>query len=191
MKLENKNKILPQFISLFSFALALTILFLSMRAVMKIGGYCAEGGPYVITVHCPKGISILMPLSIFLLIPSFSVYGMNKIDKGPNYTILFWSFVFALLGWNFLEFGILGTPDQRGIVIGWLICAFVFFLFGLGPIILFGPKKTLSFLVGYEGDEYSPKILPFTKERMILVTIHILALITGIILGILLFIYFT
>ena len=39
----------------------LTVVFLSMRAVMDIGGYCASGGPYVIAQECPRGAAAMMP----------------------------------------------------------------------------------------------------------------------------------
>jgi len=42
----------------------LTILWLSMRAVMEIGGACASGGPYEIAVPCPDAVVAFMPLSI-------------------------------------------------------------------------------------------------------------------------------
>ena len=34
-------------------ALCLTLVFLGMRAVMDIGGACADGGPYVSRQSCP------------------------------------------------------------------------------------------------------------------------------------------
>lgn len=46
-------------------AFTLTILWLSMRAVMGIGGACASGGPYVPAVECPDAVVLLTPLSIF------------------------------------------------------------------------------------------------------------------------------
>src|SRR5436190_15088757 len=44
------------FVGLAGGTAALTILFLSMRAVMRIGGFCASGGPYQIQTQCPKGV---------------------------------------------------------------------------------------------------------------------------------------
>ena len=46
-------------------AFSLTILWLSMRAVMGIGGACASGGPYVPAVECPDAVVALTPVSIF------------------------------------------------------------------------------------------------------------------------------
>ena len=43
-------------------AAGITLLFLGMRAVMDVGGMCAEGGPYVIEQHCPEGAALAMLL---------------------------------------------------------------------------------------------------------------------------------
>jgi hypothetical protein len=44
---------------------SLAILWLTMRAVMGIGGSCASGGPYVPAVECPDAVVLLTPLSMF------------------------------------------------------------------------------------------------------------------------------
>ena len=46
-------------------AMSLTLVFVSMRAVMDVGGFCAEGGPYVIETHCPEGVPLLITGGIF------------------------------------------------------------------------------------------------------------------------------
>ena len=46
-------------------AASLAVLWLGMRAVMGVGGFCAEGGPYVIAHHCPEGTAWLIPLAVF------------------------------------------------------------------------------------------------------------------------------
>ena len=40
----------------------LTVVFLSMRAVMNVGGACGSGGPYVIAQPCPGGVAARLPL---------------------------------------------------------------------------------------------------------------------------------
>ena len=37
-------------------AASIVVIFLGMRAVLDIGGFCAEGGPYEIQTHCPDGV---------------------------------------------------------------------------------------------------------------------------------------
>lgn len=46
-------------------AASLTFVFLGMRAVMDVGGFCAEGGPYEIQTPCPEGVPLLMIGGIF------------------------------------------------------------------------------------------------------------------------------
>ena len=48
------------FVSLAAVACAITLLFLGMRSVMKIGGTCASGGPYLISSPCPKGVPLVV-----------------------------------------------------------------------------------------------------------------------------------
>jgi hypothetical protein len=43
---------------------SITVVFLSMRSVLDVGGQCASGGPYVIATPCPDG-TWLLPLAIF------------------------------------------------------------------------------------------------------------------------------
>src|SRR6266496_1776008 len=41
----------------------ITLVFLGMRAVMDVGGACADGGPYVSANPCPAGIGLIMTLA--------------------------------------------------------------------------------------------------------------------------------
>jgi len=53
--MQNFFKSILQHIALACFAISLTILFLGMRSVLGVGGFCAEGGPCETAVHCPSG----------------------------------------------------------------------------------------------------------------------------------------
>lgn len=114
-------------------AAGLTILFLGMRSVMAIGGYCASGGPYVIAQKCPDG-AWLIPVGIIVgLIAAFG-YAMAAAKlPGPRLWPLLWPALFLSLGWNFLEFG-LNPPVGDGVAWGWLICAITFFVMGAAPL---------------------------------------------------------
>lgn len=127
------SQILRMFLSVLFFCLSLTVLFLSMRAVLNIGGFCAEGGPYEIAVHCPKGIPVLASVSPLLMIASIFVY-ISAAESYVTGVFLFWSGIFLSLGWNFLEFA-LYPPQGEGIVYGWLVCGIMFGLMGIGPFI--------------------------------------------------------
>ncbi len=119
---------------------SLAIIFLSMRAVMDVGGFCAEGGPYQIQTPCPDGIALLLPLAIFGLIGSGAVVAAKGTTLGPPYAALvglLWPGLFLSLGWNFLQYGVFDATD--GVVWGWLIPGVLFVLMGLGPLALGSP----------------------------------------------------
>lgn len=104
-------------------ALCLTWIFLSMRAVMDIGGACAEGGPYVSAQPCPDAASVLLSLGIPVMMVASFVGTAAAVGRGaPNLLVPMWAFLFGSLGWNFLEYG----AFTDGIVWGWLLCGVLF-----------------------------------------------------------------
>jgi hypothetical protein len=115
-------------------AVCLTVLFLSMRAVMEIGGACASGRtPYAITHPCPKGVPGLMLLSIFGGLIFCFMYAISAI--GVNLIALAWPALFLSLGWNFVDYGI-NPPLGDAPAVGWLVCAVLFLLMGGVPLVL-------------------------------------------------------
>jgi hypothetical protein len=117
----------------------ITILFLTMRAVMDIGGYCAEGGPYEIAVHCPEGVAILMPLGIMGgMAAAFVMYAAGESVGGAygSLAMLAWPAVFISLGWNFLEYGVSPPAPEEGPVLGWILTGIVFVIMGGGPLVM-------------------------------------------------------
>jgi hypothetical protein len=119
-------------------AFSITILWLSMRAVMGIGGSCASGGPFEPVVECPDAVVLLTPVSIFagLLSAAVLVWGGMQLAGGwAALLALAWPALFLSLGWNFLEFGLRPPGGDPGQVIwSWLFCAIVFFVMGGGPL---------------------------------------------------------
>ena len=118
-------------------AACLTLVWLGMRAVMNVGGFCAEGGPYVIETPCPEGVPLVMMAGIFGLF----LFGGLIVWKGsaiggpyPMLVALAWPVLFLSLGWNFIEFA-LRPPAGEGIVLGWLIPGVIFVLMGGVPLI--------------------------------------------------------
>ena len=105
-------------------AITLTWTFFSMRAVMNVGGSCADGGPYVSAQPCPDGsylIAIAIPVMLITaMVGSATAMSINA----PNLLIPMWGLLFGSLGWNFLEFAFSGN----GIVWSWLVCGVMFWL---------------------------------------------------------------
>jgi hypothetical protein len=118
---------------------AITITFLSMRAVMAIGGFCAEGGPFVIETHCPDGVPVLLIGSIWIGLGAAFYYFFAAGRHGAvGLGGLFWPALFLSLGWNFFEFGI-DPPFEGGIAWGWILPGVLFVIMGAVPLFLVLP----------------------------------------------------
>jgi hypothetical protein len=147
------------FISLGAVSAALTLLWLGMRSVMDIGGFCAEGGPYVIEHHCPKGVAAIMPLSIWGGLIAGGIYVWQTIKhKVPSLVWLFWPALFLSLGWNFLQYGI-DPPGAGGLVWGWLICAILFILMGGIPLAVALPFMIRRYVRGDAESMSTPRAM--------------------------------
>ena len=111
-------------VSVLVLGITITWAFFAMRAVMNVGGACADGGPYVSAQPCPDGsylIAIAIPVMLITaMVGSAAAVSVNA----PNLLIPMWALLFGVLGWNFLEFSFTG-PD---LVWGWLVCGVVFWL---------------------------------------------------------------
>lgn len=118
-------------------AMCLTLVFMGMRAVMDVGGFCADGGPYQIQTHCPEGVPLVMTGGIFGL---FAFGGLmvwrGTVLGGPyaGLVALAWPALFLSLGWNFLEYA-LNPPPGEGVVWGWLIPGVLFVVMGGVPLL--------------------------------------------------------
>jgi hypothetical protein len=118
--------------------LSITLIFLGMRAVMAIGGACADGGPFVPVRPCPEGVPLAMTAAIFGLFGSVGLivlFGSRFGGGWGGLALLGWPVLFISLGWNFLEFGV-QPPDGSGLAWGWLICGVVFVLMGALPLVV-------------------------------------------------------
>ncbi|MEP7157987.1 MAG: hypothetical protein ABI797_01045 [Chloroflexota bacterium] len=126
----------------------LTLVFLAMRAVMDVGGFCAEGGPYEIQTHCPEGVVVLMPLAIFGGIGAAALMAWKGAQIGGIFVALVglaWPALFISLGWNFLEYALWPPPPDTGIVLGWLIPGVIFVIMGAVPLLLVLPSRRAIF----------------------------------------------
>ena len=130
------RRVVQMFVGLVIVTAGLTVVFLSMRAVMDIGGYCASGGPYVIAQECPEGAAALMPAGIIGGLLGLWMYGVAAAKlPGPRLTLLTWSALFLSLGWNFWEYGLNPPDGSDELVWGWIICGIVFVIMGGFPLL--------------------------------------------------------
>jgi hypothetical protein len=186
------KKVILLFVGLAVFCLSLTVLYLSMRAVLGVGGFCAEGGAYEIRVHCPGGTAYLTPLSIFFMLGGGALYFVysSKSVNSPKWGPFFWTALFVSLGWNFLDFAV-HPVESSGLDYSLLFCGVMFVLMGLIP--LFIPNfLTQDIAVKYSPDlktmlsGQSVKISGIAKwyeSRSLLLLIHFAAAAIGIYFG--------
>lgn len=117
-------------IGLVLIASGITMMFLGMRAVMDIGGYCASGGAYVIESECPNGTGPVVILGLVGGLIGAGIYKISSVSlPGTNLLLLAWSALFLALGWNFWEYGI-----TAGLDVGWIICGVLFVLIAAMPL---------------------------------------------------------
>jgi hypothetical protein len=116
-----------------AFAFCLTITYLGMRAIMRLGGFVASGGPYAIAHPAPRW-SWIMPVSFLVGFAAVFISFIAGSTLGwPSLMSLAWSALFLSTGWNFLEFG-LHPPGGHGLAWGWLVCAGCFIPMGAVPL---------------------------------------------------------
>jgi hypothetical protein len=111
-------------------ACCLTMLFLSARALMSIGGSCGSGGRSFVETPCPEGIVWIMPVSIVGGLVALGIYAVSLLPVGPRLILLAWPALFLSLGWDFLSASLSGD----GVEWGFMICAVVFAIMGAAPL---------------------------------------------------------
>jgi hypothetical protein len=154
------------FLTLAATTCGITMLFLGMRAVMEIGGACAEGGPFVPRQPCPEGIPFLIVGGIWGGLISCGLYAWQALKyRVPNLLALAWPALFLSLGWNFFEFG-LDPPGQDGLVWGWLICGVLFVLMGGLPLIAVVKPTIRSFQAGTDVDLGPTRVVDALRPRV-------------------------
>jgi hypothetical protein len=118
-------------------AACLTMVFLSMRAVMDVGGSCSEGGPYVIAQSCPGGSTAALLLGVFggLGFGFLATVGGSALGGVWAATpVLAWAALFGSLGWNFMQYGVFAPTDGE-IAWGWAICGVMFWAMAAIPLL--------------------------------------------------------
>lgn len=129
-------------VGLISIVFAITSIWFGMRDVLEVGGYCAEGGPYVIAQECPQGSEALMLVGFPMLAIGIglAIFGLLKLGKAAILMLfLAWPALFLSLAWNFWQYGLNPPAGMSSPQIGWLVCGFLFTAMGF-PVILLLPK---------------------------------------------------
>ncbi|MBX3088007.1 MAG: hypothetical protein KF742_05925 [Cryobacterium sp.] len=128
------------------FVASFTALFLSMRAVLAVGGYCAEGGPYQIETHCPGNTGWLTPVSIWTGLAAVALYIWAAKGLGASLTLLAWPILFIFLSFNFLQAGI----DPQGAGLTGILLGVMFLVMGAVPLFawMFQPGNLSAAVAG-------------------------------------------
>jgi hypothetical protein len=116
----------------------ITLLNVTGRVVMSLGGYVALGGPYEIAHPAPEWMT-MVPLFI---LSGFAVGGWSVYlsQKSGGFSLLgpVWGGLFISLGYQFAVMG-LNPPWGEGLAWGWLVCAILFVPMGvLGSLFMLG-----------------------------------------------------
>ncbi len=136
-------------------AFCVTLVFLGMRAVMGVGGSCADGGPYVSAQSCPDGSTPALLLGIYGLLGFGGLGFWAGAGVGGAWVglpLLAWPGLFLSLGFNFLRFGF-APPWGGGFEWGFVVPGILFVAMGAIPL-LFARKSRREF----EGDDAGPRV---------------------------------
>lgn len=116
---------------------SITLLFLGMRAVMDVGGACADGGPYVSAQPCPTGVPLAMIGGMFGLFGAAGLmvwFGSRIAPAAASIVALGWPALFIALGFNFLDYAFHPPDSESAPIWGWLIPGVLFWLMGGAPL---------------------------------------------------------
>jgi hypothetical protein len=119
-------------------ALCITLVYLGMRAVMDVGGACADGGPYVSAHPCPDGVPAAMIVGTFglFLFGGLAMLGASGIGGYGWLPLIAWTGLFASLGWNFLDYGLVDPPAGQGTDWGLVLTGVLFQLMAWVPVVV-------------------------------------------------------
>lgn len=117
------------------------MVIMAALAVINIGGYCAEGGPYVIARHCPDGSALVLSLGIPLLFLLGFLYAMAKPSSWPSTFGWLWPVLFVGMAVAFF----IGAANAPG-GIGWaaVVTGIVMLVIGIAPIVIFAGRSSDS-----------------------------------------------
>jgi hypothetical protein len=128
-------------------AAAITIIFLGDRAVMDVGGNCADGGPYVSARPCPGGVALAMLVGFLggLAALGLAAWKGAAIGDGASSVVLLaWPALFGVLGLSFLQSGFDPPGDDPGWAWGYLITGVVFVAMAFSPLLAWWSFRRLT-----------------------------------------------
>ena len=117
------------------FAFSFTVFVLGLWGVLQVGGTCADGGPYVIAVHCPENTDIFTIGGIYGGLAAVFIALLVARGFGTRLVVLAWPILFLTLSVPFL---LAGLP--------FIVIGIVFVVMALIPLVIefraAGPQRT-------------------------------------------------
>ena len=127
--------------SLLALSVLCGMVVMAALAVINIGGYCAEGGPYVIAQHCPKGSAVVLSVGFPLMFLIGFGYVMAKPLSWPSTIGWLWPVLFVGMAIAFF----IGASNAPG-GIGWagILTGIIMLAIGLAPVFVFRGRSSDS-----------------------------------------------
>ncbi|MCU1417799.1 MAG: hypothetical protein JWP32_1973 [Schumannella sp.] len=129
------------------FAFSFTVFILGIVGVLQVGGTCADGGPYVIAVHCPENTDIFTIGGIYGGLAGVFIALLVARGFGTRLVVLAWPILFLTLSVPFL---LTGLP--------FLVIGVLFVLMALAPLVIewraAGPQRTFLGITNPAGTRF-------------------------------------
>ena len=127
------------FLAWLLFAASFTYLLLASGALGSMGGFCASGGPYEISVECTNAI-MLMPLTFLGIFLAAAIAFVFQGGFAAPLLVWGWPILFVGLGAQFF------WQIQYGAVFVGILCGTLFVVMGIAPLIFefrAGPRRII------------------------------------------------
>ncbi|MEO8261064.1 MAG: hypothetical protein ABI566_00730 [Pseudolysinimonas sp.] len=129
------------------FGFAFTSFWLGLIGVIAVGGSCADGGPYVIAVHCPENTDIFTLGGVYGGLAAVFVALLVARGFGTRLIVLAWPILFGTLAVPFL---LAGLP--------FVFAGVLFLLMASGPLVIewraAGPQRTFLGITNAAGTRF-------------------------------------
>ena len=129
------------------FAFSFTVFCLGILGVLQVGGTCADGGPYVIAVHCPENTDIFTIGGIYGGLAAVFVALLIARGFGTRLVVLAWLILFLTLS---IPFMLAGLP--------FIVIGIVFVIMALVPLVIewraAGPQRTFLGITDAAGHRF-------------------------------------
>jgi hypothetical protein len=159
------------------------MLFVSMREILRLGGFVARGGPYEIAYPAPDW-AWAIPVCIMAGF-AFGILNIVAAPRARGFTLVLpaWAALFIALGWNFLEFGVHPPGDVQDTWV-WIACGVLFWAMGLPAAVAIIAGWSPSQLPG--GAQAGAWAQP-VRARASYVVLNLVSIAVGIVAGVTLF----